>query len=525
MGDVVSPASRSEDKVPYMQIFVKASGLHIPAEAALYVICFASTNGDATKLQELGRTETSHKRDPLFSGPLELWDEASGKGDPVLLTFQVQSVGNTEESAKTIATTSIASDELRRRGLGMTKEGAVTALPLCLHDGRPLLGANLHCYVHAGYHRGLHRISIEGNTDQSGISTLRLVPAWTFECECLPSAQAGLILLHTRGINQSSRPLEVHAADVLVSPSTGWQLMPSPADPLLYGTAIPPGGSFYAAFVLRHATSIAMPDSIPGSDATIGAAVSNVAGMSPAELRVAFSLSEDPADNAYCIDGTWRNNDESRGAHEPLLDSASVVDVTASGNDRHGGLKPKGTMARIEGAGLVPVSPLLMEAALPLALARAGADLVQYEHLSLVSPGWHYPIVMRLRSVVPTTPCVGELTLLEIDLRLTRQVVEHRLDMRAAGVHLEMQVAPMGDWAFLGVHRQRLLVPTASDNPLVLRWQVVPLRSGHLPIPSINLWRVRVAPDGAFERGEVCPAPATLQGDRTTVLVFHEHTQ
>ena len=49
------------------------------------------------------------------------------------------------------ATVSIPSDELRRLGLGMSKEGAAVALPLRTPEGGAMQGAHLHCYVHAGY--------------------------------------------------------------------------------------------------------------------------------------------------------------------------------------------------------------------------------------------------------------------------------------------------------------------------------------------------------------------------------------
>ena len=102
----------------------------------------------------------------------------------------------------------------------------------------------------------------------------------------------------------------------------------------------------------------------------------------------------------------------------------------------------------------------------------------------------------------------------------------------SAGVH---------DWVMLGAQHQRLtlLPPPAADGgsgcgigeggaegagggaeELVLRWRLLPLREGYLPLPILAAWSVLQAPlDGASAAvGEPLPPPAVIGGVSVLVL-------
>ena len=118
-------SASGDGKQATLQLYVMPT-VHVPEGCC--VVCLArSADGAAEEqLTELARTETSTKRDPFFKRSLDLWDEASGKGGSIPLVFRVVQPGQ----SRTIAACSIASDDLRKFGLGMTKEGATMSLPL-----------------------------------------------------------------------------------------------------------------------------------------------------------------------------------------------------------------------------------------------------------------------------------------------------------------------------------------------------------------------------------------------------------
>lgn len=140
-------AGRTSDKQPVLEVFVMPTGL---PRRRMRVACLTEAQA------ELAHTEVATGTDPLFDEALKLWEDASGKGEPILLVFSVQAVALPDASGgdgaveEVLAEARIMSDELRRFGLSNPREGAAVALPL-LRDGETLPGALLHCYVHAGY--------------------------------------------------------------------------------------------------------------------------------------------------------------------------------------------------------------------------------------------------------------------------------------------------------------------------------------------------------------------------------------
>ena len=181
----------AEEKQPLLQLFLALSDLPAslsqPPRHELRVTCYAISthprklsdgpDRETTCSREIVSTRTCTSRNLSFTEPLELWDEASGssrfeKDARPRLRFDVRarprdiatetraSAASTPAPAEqnadweTIATASVESEELRRCGLNLPKEGAVVWLPLRQPDGqRGIPGAGLHCTVHAGHGR------------------------------------------------------------------------------------------------------------------------------------------------------------------------------------------------------------------------------------------------------------------------------------------------------------------------------------------------------------------------------------
>ena len=96
---------------PLLQLYAMAEGVRgarggshcqgPPPAPLLRVVCYleplargdgpeASEASEASPHVELARTEVRHTADPLFTEPLELWGDASGRGSSRTLRFEVQ---------------------------------------------------------------------------------------------------------------------------------------------------------------------------------------------------------------------------------------------------------------------------------------------------------------------------------------------------------------------------------------------------------------------------------------------------
>ena len=153
---------------PLLQLYAMPQGVRgelwssdcqrVPPAPLLRVVCYleplADDGPDAPPV-ELARTEVRHTADPLFTEPLELWDEASGRGGSRTLRFEVQDGavmhGVDAQPPVALAIATAASDALRRAGRsGSVMQGVALALPLRTPAGKALPGGRLHLYVHAG---------------------------------------------------------------------------------------------------------------------------------------------------------------------------------------------------------------------------------------------------------------------------------------------------------------------------------------------------------------------------------------
>jgi len=154
---------------PLLQLYAMAEGVRgerggshchgLPPAPLLRVVCYLeplAADGpeapEASPRVELARTEVRHTADPLFTEPLELWGDASGRGSSRTLRFEVQEgiaahgvnadlVTPASGSLVTRAVASAASDALRRAGRsGSVMQGVALALPLRAPDGTVLRG-------------------------------------------------------------------------------------------------------------------------------------------------------------------------------------------------------------------------------------------------------------------------------------------------------------------------------------------------------------------------------------------------
>ena len=89
---------------PLLQLYAMAQGVRgerggsdcqgPPPTPLLRVVCYleplAADGPEALPRVELARTEVRHTADPLFTEPLELWGDASGRGSSRTLRFEVQ---------------------------------------------------------------------------------------------------------------------------------------------------------------------------------------------------------------------------------------------------------------------------------------------------------------------------------------------------------------------------------------------------------------------------------------------------
>ena len=100
----------------------------------------------------------------------------------------------------------------------------------------------------------------------------------------------------------------------------------------------------------------------------------------------------------------------------------------------------------------------------------------------------------------------------------------------ADAVELLLQASVAGhDWVMLGARHQRLVLlpPPAADSgggaggalEVVLRWRLLPLREGYLPLPLLAAWSVLGGVGGASAVvGEPLPPPAVIGGVSVHVL-------
>ena len=73
-------------------------------------------------------------------------------------------------------------------------------------------------------------------------------------------------------------------------------------------------------------------------------------------------------------------------------------------------------------------------------------------------------------------------------------------------------------------NQQRLSIPAdgseggTDGGAAVLRWQLLPIRDGHVPLPQLEVWTVLSNAGGLVMVGEPLPPPAIIGG--TTVKVM-----
>ena len=176
----------------------------------------------------------NHSSALQFNTPIQLWNAASGKGTPVQLKFAVEKQAFQDEDHKLVAFVHIPSDELRRCGQGMSREGASLGLPLTLQDGHMIVGTLLQCYIHAGYGRRL----------QSQVEGIY----WDMKIAIDFGGCADELILCACAINRHKYNLVLHGMNLSIPDH--WELL----DNGIFQNSdctLPPGGSACSRFRLR----------------------------------------------------------------------------------------------------------------------------------------------------------------------------------------------------------------------------------------------------------------------------------
>jgi hypothetical protein len=563
---------RGAAKEPVLQLFVMPVGL--PRRRALRVVCM--TEGSE---EPLGCTQPQDRTDPLFSEPLELWSEASGKEGSIPLTFLMKAQpvdddssapahvsdgdGNDEAREETLAIARIASDELRRFGLYNPREGAAVALPLTTAAGEPLPAAcALHCYVHVGYsvrrtagagtpastprmrgvvgHDAATRVSISRapstatSSAQRGVSGAEEAAGFAsgakqraalqVEYAVRPLPDPLSVLLRVRGRNVSrSRALRIASIDL--RPPPPWELR-STIGIDLARVLVPPAGAIEAAFVMHHSGGAL---SFPPTNAIAASASSetagSIAGLSASAASAASAAPATPATPALPPTPTPAGYHPGLHGVESAAPTPGTSAMLSSGAETRPAAELKIAYAACEATRAGTLTAASGE--------RAPARLMRSVRVPLLPPAELQPVTVLSHRLSPSTLRVGETVGLQVTLAWPA-IVTHAVhnggaaDATAEGTAgvdafwlVEIDLVPSKDWLLLGMHRQRLRLPLphnaskATDAACTLDWKLVPLTAGHVPLPAIRMTRHPLP--GHDSLSESLPPPPWLCGSMVLV--------
>ena len=172
---------------------------------------------------------------------------------------------------------------------------------------------------------------------------------------------------------------------------------------------------------------------------------------------------------------------------------------------------------------------------------RPGNGLVRHLRVSLAPPWRCSPVIATVRSVLPAPLRVGNFATLEVAFSLQPGAAA------ALGSHGPSPASPSAgpapaparstelllqaraaeeDWVMLGAHhQQRLSIPVdgtegaEGGGAAVVRWQLLPLRDGHVPLPQLAVWTILGGGQGGLVMvGEPLPPPAIIGGTTVKVL-------
>eukprot|EP00965_Chrysotila_dentata_P149274 4930241-Pleurochrysis_carterae.AAC.5 len=354
-----------------------------------------------------------------------------------------------EGAGETVGIARIMSDELRRCGLGFAKEGAAIALPLLTTAGQPLPSTMLHCWVHAGCSTRA-RLPLPTNEAESNMR-LQLVHAWECAYELRPATQPSVSALRVRWRNCAPVPLSVRGTSLLLPERALYCERPMPSLALL-PVRVPPGGIYHALYWLESM------DQRPGTDSGADCSSSKHARELPPDARQGDSQRErglrlksrcealihfaiDAKAACATVDtglgGAFEHrcaDDASGGVcgaapaseiRADALDGRSATElheyVSGTGTDaRDGCMGPLEPLPRalaaftrdesVSACRLAAATlPMCDGAAVSIALASAGATLVQAQPIRLRRAHRLSPFSLTVRELDPPQPRAGTL--------------------------------------------------------------------------------------------------------------------
>ena len=491
-------------KEPVLQLFVRPMG--VPEQRGLWVAVFSSDG-------RVAFTQSSDRCEPLFSHPLELWGQASGKEASMPLTFKVMA------KAQTLAEAHIESGELRKFGLYNPREGAAVALPLKMPDemeaaGQPPLArdAALHCYVHAGYsvrrrHGQVAALPREqaplgdaadsgghcgdcggdgGDGSLAGGCSFGAAPQWS---SALPIEYAsvrpadplvGLLHLHMRIWNANRRRVA----------SPHWQCVDNSGKTDVRSTILPPCGRFENVLVLHQEDAHGgetRPEQLGGECEGVAVSHAQTAVSTPlAGATVSCVRAMPRATIGDDLDATVAEHEaDTLPWHDDVLLHIATglsVDFTTLG-----------------------MASAIGDQRAPSATAQDNLLNVRMRLPSLTTQ-LPLPVVVKAPTLFPIEPCVGEAASLEIHLAWPPWQTYRRLAPQVRGEHafIEIEFVPSADWIVLGAQRQRLVLRTNAVGDAygatraakkvssewgrsAVGWRVVPLVAGQVILPELHV--------------------------------------
>ena len=535
--------AQARRKVPVVQLFLNLEGL---PRCRMRVAVLGDGN------MELAGTRPSERLDPMFEEHLELFGNAAGKDSSQLLTFVVQHVGPGERwreaTIRTIATAHIASDELRRAGHNNPHEGAAVPLPLRLvedawpegapphaslsyGDQRQPARPTLHCYVHAGYHYqssrrhsfgASPRRSISGGVDEAPEHSPRASmampsrrPILELAYACTPGGgSTRALVLHVRGRNTSSHRAvrlgraSLHLGGVPGGGMGAWELIPNDAAVATTdGATLPPGGRFESHLLLQWVSPGAVTRSREGSCSSMRSRENSLGGGLGSGLGSGFG-------SARSREGSLGGSGGSGGgaAYESQLAELRVGYA----------IEPLSFSEDDEGEGIGDGEPAQGAVAGAVAASSSGPR-VRSVQVSLPPLVALQPFSIRTHGLSPEGLRVGGLA--ELELELAWPTLAAAAAGRGAAWmqpwSVVAELLPSSDWILLGLYRQPFPVglERAARDSVVLRWRLLALTAGYVPLPALTLHKLPNAaePGVGVGQGIELPMPAYLMG--STVLV------
>ena len=525
----------SRPKEPVLQLFVMP--VDVPHRCGMRVVCSSVIDGadggapgGGTGVDEvlLGATRPSDKRDHLFSDPIELWDEASGRQASVPLVFRVKARRERQGSPlphegasassstadgdeeETLACARIGSDQLRSFGLYNPREGAAIALPLLAPDGTPLArGCALHCYVYVGYSSRPRRASSAAFVGAASAAAAAVAAA---------SAGAAAAPASTNGVAGGKPVSRMASAEAVAaqSPADAPPAGGAQPPPLHIEYALTPSSSPLEVLLRvrgrntsrRHALRLDSVDLKPPPSW-------EVATLRPDAASLLCGMAVPPHgrfEMTFALEYIGR-----RAPEAPALQNGGTASAPAASSDptADGGagaacaiLEMACCPCNLDGA----TGELAIDVTDPTGRGGEAATTQQQQQqqqqqqlqqptmamarIPLTPPAARAPVVIASHTFSHSPLRVGTPVTLDATLAWPALLVAAPPSGASSWLVEVEVVSTSNDWIILGNQRQRLRLsfePGAATTTQ-LRWTLVPLSIGHVQLPCVHVIRLNEPP-------------------------------